>query len=106
MRCVAVTFLALWLTACSTHTSVEQDARVAFAGSSDQYVVITVHNRQSMMPRAGSTPRDYDSNASYGVSPAARKELRALAGRSRHSACIALYFNCPLTSRQRKHFAN
>jgi len=71
--------LALWLTACSTSAPVPQDARVAFAGASDQYVVITVHNRQALVPRAGSTLRDYDSTATYGVSPVARKELRALA---------------------------
>lgn len=67
-----------WLAGCST-VHVEHDARLAFAGAADQYVVVTVHNRQAMAPRAGSTLRDYDAGATYNVSPAARQELRALA---------------------------
>ena len=82
LACLALS--VAWLAACSTPAVVvEQDARVAFAGSSDQYVVITVHNHQAQMPRAGSTLRDYDSTAKYSISPSARKELRALASAHR-----------------------
>jgi hypothetical protein len=78
-----IALLFVWLAACSTPALVERDARVAFAGAPDQYVVITVPNRPALLPRAGSTMRDYDSAATYGVSPTARKELRALAAAHR-----------------------
>jgi hypothetical protein len=83
VRCTLLGLLLVWLAACSTPAQVEKDARVAFAGASEQYVVVTVHNRQALIPRAGSTLRDYDSTATYGISPAARKELRALASAHR-----------------------
>lgn len=79
IRLIAFVCVCVWLGACSTPAPVTMDARTAFAGSADQYVVVTVHNRQPLLPRAGSTLRDYDSTAAYNVSPAARKELRALA---------------------------
>jgi subtilisin family serine protease len=79
VRSSLIALLFVWLAACSAHTPVEKDARMAFAGATEQYVVVTVHNRQGLMPRAGSTLRDYDSTSAYGVSPVARKELRALA---------------------------
>jgi hypothetical protein len=84
LRLALLALSVVWLAACSTPSViVEHDARVAFAGSTDQYVVITVHNQQALMPRAGSTLRDYDSTASYGISPSARRELRALASAHR-----------------------
>jgi len=83
LRFVSFVLATAILTACSTSAPLETDARVAFAGAAEQYVVVTVHNRQAFMPRAGSTLRDYDSGASYAVSPAARKELRALASAHR-----------------------
>jgi subtilisin family serine protease len=84
LRLALFAFSVAFLAACSSPAVVvEQDARVAFAGSTDQYVVITVHNRQALMPRAGSTSRDYDSPASYNLSPSARSELRALASAHR-----------------------
>lgn len=83
VRTYLLAFVLAWLAGCSTAARVDQDARVAFAGPADQYVVVTVHNRQAMTPRAGSTLRDYDSGATYNVSPAARQELRALASAHR-----------------------
>lgn len=74
--CVIVAVAVLG--ACANQPSTP-DARAAFAGRSEQYVVVTVRNQPVLLPRAGSTLRDYDAPASYGASPAARREVRALA---------------------------
>jgi hypothetical protein len=83
VRHFAIAFCLAGLAACTTPAPEATDARVSFAGAAQQYVVVTVHNRQAFMPRAGSTLRDYDSATTYGVTPAARKELRALASAHR-----------------------
>jgi len=77
-RFAVLALLAVLLSACS-NTRSTTDARTAFAQAADRYVVITVHNRPASVPRAGSTVRGYDSTATYGLSPIARQELRALA---------------------------
>lgn len=71
--------LAFVISGCAMSPEATKDAAVEFAANPDHYVVITVHNRAPLLSRAGSTLRDYDSTATYGVSPAARRELRALA---------------------------
>jgi subtilisin family serine protease len=82
LRPIVVVLLAL-IAGCASQTPLGRDASTVFAGNSDQYVVITVRNREPLVARAGSTLRDYDSTASYSVSPAARKQLRDLASAHR-----------------------
>lgn len=49
-------------------------------GTPDRYIVVTVRNPPSpVIPRAGSTGRDYDTITSYSVSPAARATASAVA---------------------------
>ena len=73
-------FVALvWFAGCANRAPTQEDARVVFAGGQAQYIVITVRNPATLVPRAGSTLRDYDTMNSYGVSPLARRDLRALA---------------------------
>jgi hypothetical protein len=78
-RTLMVVLALLWFTGCASRAPIQGDARVAFAGDQEQYVVITVRNPATLLPRAGSTLRDYDATHSYGISPVARRELRALA---------------------------
>ncbi|HEY8538468.1 MAG TPA: S8 family serine peptidase [Steroidobacteraceae bacterium] len=76
----AICVLAVLLAAgCALQPEQAQDARIAFAGNADRFIVVTLHNRHALVPRAGSTRRDYDSNLGYGVSAIARREVRALA---------------------------
>ena len=77
-RLMIVAAILVLLSACSS-TQTAVDARTAFDQSTERYVVITVHNRPASLPRAGSTVRDYDSPSTYGLSPSARSDLRALA---------------------------
>lgn len=74
-----VLFALAALAGCATQPQTSADARVAFAGPNEQYIVVTVRNPAALLPRAGSTLRDYDAPARYGASPAARREVRALA---------------------------
>lgn len=78
LRACAAAALAM-LAACATQQDVAPDARVAFAGPAEQYVVVTVRNPAALLPRAGSTLRDYDGPPSYSASPIARREVSALA---------------------------
>ena len=46
----------------------------------DRYVVVTLRNPHTpVVPRAGSSVRNYESAGSYSVSPAARSSARAVA---------------------------
>lgn len=81
---MSVRHVALWLalaalSACASHPRVATDASTAFSGPAERHVVVTIRHSQALLPRAGSTVRDYDRIASYDASPAARREVRALA---------------------------
>jgi subtilisin family serine protease len=48
----------------------------------ERLVIVTVRNQPGpSVPRAGSTPREYDSRGAYSVSPAARATARAIAAK-------------------------
>jgi hypothetical protein len=78
LRCACAFLVVLALAGCASQSRAP-DARTAFAGAAEQYIVVTVRNPEALLPRAGSTLRDYDQAPSYRASPAARSELRALA---------------------------
>jgi subtilisin family serine protease len=83
VRRTIILLLLVAVAGCASQAPISPDASTVFAGSVDQFVVITVHNREPLVARAGSTLRDYDSPANYTVSPGARKQLRALASAHR-----------------------
>jgi Subtilase family len=75
-RLAALALTVLLIAGCATAPEREGEP---FSGDPDQYVVITVHNRETFLPRAGSTLRDYDATSAYGATPFARRQLKALA---------------------------
>ena len=47
-------FVALvWFAGCANCAPTQEDARVVFAGGQAQYIVITVRNPATLVPRAG-----------------------------------------------------
>lgn len=73
----------LVLTACAcSNTPVRIESRALadqVSRSPEHFIIAAVDNQPAVFAaRAGSTPRGYDSIASYGPSPAARQTMRAL----------------------------
>ncbi len=81
MRRWAPAFLVLMACACS-NTPVRIESRALadqISLSPESFIIAAVESAPAaFMARAGSTPRGYDSIASYGPSPAARQVMRSL----------------------------
>jgi Subtilase family len=81
MRRLAPVLLVLMACACS-NTPVRIESRALadqVSRSPEHFIIAAVDNEPAaLVARAGSTPRGYDSIATYGPSPAARQMMRAL----------------------------
>lgn len=81
-RVLASLFASAFLAACTGPASRPSIAHIPeeMRSTPDRYVLVTVRNQPAALPtRAGSTPRGYDSIATYGVSAEARRTARAIA---------------------------
>ena len=70
----------LLLSGCANMQGASQLSALTAQSEPDRYIVVTVRNPPApVIPRAGSTGRDYDNVTSYSVSPAARDTANAVA---------------------------